>query len=74
MKEQLAVNIELACPADFIPELPDWRLRSLFIAKHGLIDFYHYDPYSQALPKLERGHARDLADVEDMLRSGLILK
>ena len=74
LKDQLAVNIELACPSDFIPELPGWRERSLFIARHGLVDFYHYDPYSQALSKLERRHARDLADVENMLRSELIGK
>ena len=72
LKDTLAVNIELASPSDFIPELPHWRERSLFIARHGLIDFYHYDPYSQALSKLERGHSRDLADVESMLRSGLV--
>lgn len=72
LKDKLAVNIELACPSDFIPELPNWRDRCLFIARHGLIDFYHYDPYSQALSKLERGHSRDLSDVEAMLRSGLI--
>lgn len=68
------MNIELACPSDFIPELPNWRERSLFITRHGLLDFYHYDPYSQALSKLERGHTRDLADVEAMLRDGLIRK
>jgi hypothetical protein len=72
LKDALAVNIELASPSDFIPELPHWRERSLFIARHGLIDFYHYDPYSQALSKLERGHSRDLVDVASMLRSGLI--
>lgn len=72
LKDQLAVNIELASPSDFIPELPNWRDRSLFIARHGLIDFYHYDPYSQALSKLERGHSRDLTDVGAMLQSGLI--
>ena len=72
LKDKLAVNIELASPADFIPELPLWRERSLFIARHGLLDFYHYDPYSQALSKLERGHSRDLTDVDAMLRLGLI--
>ena len=72
LKDELAVNIELASPSDFIPELPSWRERSLFIARHGLIDFYHYDPYSQALSKLERGHARDLTDVNAMLHLGLI--
>lgn len=74
IKNELSVNIELASPADFIPELPDWRDRSLFIARNGQLDFYHYDPYSQALSKLERGHSRDLADVESMLRDGLIRK
>jgi len=72
LKDELAINIELASPSDFIPELPNWRERSLFIAHHGHIDFYHYDPYSQALSKLERGHSRDLTDVEAMLQSGLI--
>jgi len=72
LKDELAVNVELASPSDFIPELPGWRARSLFIARHGLIDYYHYDPYSQALAKLERGHTRDLADVEAMLRSKLV--
>lgn len=74
LKDELSVNIELASPSDFIPELPNWRERSIFIARHGLLDFYHYDPYSQALSKLERGHSRDLADVEAMLRDELIRK
>jgi hypothetical protein len=74
IKDELAVNVELASPSDFIPELPEWRERSIFIARHGQLDFYHYDPYSQALSKLERGHARDLADIDCMLRDGLIEK
>jgi hypothetical protein len=74
IKNELSLNIELACPSDFIPELPNWRERSLFIARHGQIDFYHYDPYSQALSKLERAHTRDLADVASMLRDKLIRK
>jgi hypothetical protein len=74
IKNELSLNIELACPSDFIPELPHWRERSLFIARHGQVDFSHYDPYSQALSKLERGHSRDLADVDAMLRDGLIRK
>lgn len=72
LKEQLAVNLEMACPSDFIPELPGWRDRSLFIARYGVLDFYHYDFYSQALAKIERGHARDRHDVQCMLRDGLV--
>lgn len=74
IKDELSLNVELASPSDFIPELPGWLERSLFISRHGLLDFYHYDPYSQALSKLERGHSRDLADVEAMLRDELIRK
>ena len=74
IKDELSLNVELASPPDFIPELPGWRQRSLFIARHGQIDFYHYDPYSQALSKLERAHSRDLADVEAMLDHRLIQK
>lgn len=72
LKESIDINIELASPADFIPELPAWRERSLFIARRSQLDFFHYDFYSQALAKIERGHARDLDDVHAMLERGLI--
>lgn len=72
LKDELSVNVELASPDQFIPELPGWRDRSLFIGRHGTLDFYHYDLYSQALAKLERGHARDLTDVAAMRDSGLM--
>jgi hypothetical protein len=72
LKESLDINIELASPDQFIPELPGWRDRSPFIIRHGQVDFYHYDPYSQALAKLERSHPRDLQDCEAMLACALI--
>ncbi len=72
LKEELEINIELACPSDFIPQLPGWRDRSIFIARHGEVDFYHYDFYSQALAKIERGHDRDVTDVRRMLTTGLV--
>jgi hypothetical protein len=39
---------------------------------HGLVEFFHYDPYGQALAKLQRGHERDLRDTQSCLREGLI--
>ncbi len=30
--------------------------------------YYHYDFYAQALAKIERGHAQDEADVQEMIR------
>ena len=72
LKESLSVNIELASPADFLPELPGWLDRSKYIAREGRISFYHYDFYSQALSKVERGHAKDLEDVRAMIERNLI--
>ena len=72
LKETLEVNVELASPADFIPELPGWEERSRFIVREGKIDFFHYDLYSQALSKLQRGHAKDLEDVREMIARELV--
>jgi hypothetical protein len=72
LKESLEVNVELAAPSDFIPALPGWEDRSPFVAQEGPLAVYHYDLYSQALAKVERGHAQDVADVRVMLRTGLV--
>jgi hypothetical protein len=72
IKESLNLNVELASPSDFIPPLPGWEDRSIFIGREGKLDFYHFDPYSQALSKIERGHSRDISDVEAMFANGLI--
>ncbi len=74
LKEELQINIELAAPHHFIPELPGWRERSLFIVREGPLDFYHYDFYGQALAKIERGHALDRGDVAAMLDRGLVVR
>ena len=73
LKESLEVNVELAAPFHFIPALPGWRERSVFISRHGKLDFFHCDFYSQALAKLERGHARDERDVEQMTARRLVV-
>ena len=72
LKDELDLNVELASPPDFIPELPGWRDRSIFIDSVGQMSFYHFDPYSQALSKIERGHERDRDDVAQMLGLGLV--
>ncbi len=72
LKTELELNVELASPSDFIPELPGWRDRSRFIQRDGLVDFFHYDFYAQALSKVERGHAQDQGDVRAMLDRDLI--
>ena len=56
IKIEQGVNVELASPLDFLPELPGWRDRSPLVA----------------LAKLERGFTQDLADVEAMVDRGLV--
>lgn len=66
IKRELNINIELASPQDFLPPLPGWRDRSVFIGKQGQVSFYHYDFTAQALSKLSRGYERDISDVQAM--------
>lgn len=72
LKDDLQINLELAAPDQFIPPLPGWENRSLFITQTGSVGFYHYDPYSQTLAKIERGHEHDLDDAHRMLNDGLV--
>ncbi len=72
LKERLHLNIELASPDDFIPEVPGWQDRSRLIQQEGKLSFYHYDFYAQALAKIERGHQIDLRDVDQLIVSGLV--
>ena len=72
LKERLGVNVELASPADFLPVAPGWEERSPFVSQEGPLTFRHFDPYAQALAKIERGHTQDLDDVGEMIRRKLV--
>jgi len=72
LKDELGINVELAAPSDFIPEVPGWAERSPFVAQEGQLTVYHYDLYAQALAKIERGHAQDVGDVREMVERGLV--
>lgn len=72
LKNELHMNIELASPDDFIPAVPGWQSRSVFIKRVGQVDFFHFDFYSQALSKIERGFERDTSDVQAMANRRLI--
>jgi hypothetical protein len=66
------VNVEFASPGDFIPLPAGWEERSPIAERLGRLTFRHFDPYSQALAKLERDHARDRADVLALFSTGLV--
>ncbi len=72
LKEELAVNVELASPLDFLPPLDGWRDRSRFRFREGNLEVFDFDPYSQALSKLQRGFELDLKDVQSMASSGQV--
>lgn len=72
IKESLDINVELAAPDDFIPVKAGWADRSPFVGQEGLISFYHFDLYAQALAKVERGHATDQHDVVELIARGLV--
>ncbi len=72
IKELIDLNIELASPDDFVPALPNWKERSVSIQTEGLVEFFHYDFYAQALSKIERWHRRDQSDVERMYSDGIV--
>ena len=72
LKEQLAINVELAAPDHFIPVPKHWEERSPMVKRIGQLTVRHYDLTAQALAKIERGHVRDLADVRAMLDAGLV--
>lgn len=69
LKDELALNVELASPLDFLPPLPGWQDRSRFRLREGNLEVFDFDPYSQALSKLQRGFDLDLADVRNMVDS-----
>lgn len=72
LKNELKVNVEIASPAHFLPELPGWERRSRFLVREGDLDFFEYDLYAQVLAKIERGHVNDLKDVDRALADRLV--
>jgi hypothetical protein len=72
LKNELQINVEFASPGDFIPLPEGWEERSPLAERRSRLTFRHFDPYSQALAKLERDHARDRTDVGALIRTGLV--
>jgi hypothetical protein len=72
LKEELDVNVEQVCPAEFIPLPEGAESRAIHVGRYGALKVYHFDPYPTALSKIERGTDEDFDDVRAMLRAGLI--
>jgi hypothetical protein len=72
LKDVLDINVEFASPRDFIPLPAGWHERSIYIGRYGPLDVFHFDLYSMALSKIERGTERDFQDVVALVQSGRI--
>ncbi len=59
-------------PRTSFPSFPVGRSAVASSSGKGRIDFFHYDFYSQALSKIQRGHAKDLEDVREMIERSLV--
>ena len=70
LKDKLAINVEEASPGDFIPLPSGYENRHVFVGRFGMIEVFHFDPYSTALSKIARGREQDLEDVLLLLRAG----
>jgi hypothetical protein len=72
LKDELQINVEQASPGDFIPLPSGWKERAKHVGRFGQVDVFHFDLYSSALSKIERGREGDYQDVMSLLRSGQI--
>ena len=72
LKEDLQLNVDLSSPDLFIPVAPGLKQRSPVVTRIWRVTYRHFDFLAQALAKIERQHARDLADVQAMMAYGLI--
>ena len=55
LKDELSINVEEASPGDFIPLPAGYESRHVYIDRFGLLEVLHFDLYSTALSKIERG-------------------
>ncbi len=70
LKRALAINIEEASPQEFIPLPAGSQERARFVGRFGQLEIFHFDAYSVALSKIERGQEADFADVLALLKAG----
>lgn len=72
LKDAMDVNVKQVSPSDLIPLPEGFESRAVYVGRYGSVDVYHFDPYSTALSKIERGTEKDFDDVVAMVRGGLL--
>lgn len=69
LKNSLSINVEEASPGDFIPLPAGSENRHVYVERFGMLEVLHFDLYSTALSKIERGREQDFEDVLALLRT-----
>jgi hypothetical protein len=72
LKDEIDVNVEPASPGDFMPVPRGVLERSRYVRNYGSVAVYHYHYPTLILAKAARGAERDLADIELLLRAGIV--
>ena len=72
LKDELQINVEQASPGDYIPLPSGWKERAKHVGHFGSVDVFHFDLYSSALSKIERGREGDFQDVLSLLHANHI--
>lgn len=66
------VSVDMVMPTSFVPAMPGSETRHELVQKFGAVEFRHFDFYTQALAKIQRGNARDRLDVRAMVSAGKV--
>ncbi|MBI3359638.1 MAG: hypothetical protein HY023_00830 [Chloroflexi bacterium] len=72
LSAEMELSIEQASPDEFLPLPAGYEDRRRYVGRYAALDVFHFDFYSVALGKLQRGNEKDYNDVVSMIRAGVI--
>ena len=72
ISREMQIQVEQASPDEFLPLPSGYENRHRYIGRYGNLEVFHFDFYSVALGKLNRGTEKDFSDVTQMVQVGVI--
>ena|SRR3989304_7429171 len=72
ISREMQIPVEQASPDEFLPLPSGYENRHRYIGRYGNLEVFHFDFYSVALGKLNRGTEKDFSDVTQMVQVGVI--
>jgi hypothetical protein len=70
LSNEMRKDLEYVALDEFIPLPAKSEQRHHFIGRYGKVDAYNFDPYNNALSKLDRGFESDIEDVVFLIKQG----